>query len=189
MDGTGRETECKLDLAAGAALTDIPGWTTEHGGTVQLRTVYWDTADRRLGRVGHALRHRTTDGGSPHWNLKTTRQQHANLAVRDEHDEPGGIGRRPPRLMHALQAVVGEAPLMRIATIDVQRAITMLHRGDATIEMAEDRVDSTLGRRRGPSFHELELELVRGTETDLASAHDALLSLGATPSAWTSKLR
>lgn len=189
MDGTGRETECKLDLTADVALTHIPGWTLERRGTVQLRTIYWDTDDRRLARASHALRHRTTDGSAPHWTLKTTRAQQANLAVRDEHDEPGEVRRLPPRLLQALRAVLGDAGLQRIATIDVQRSITMLQRDGATIEMAEDRVTSSLGRRRGPSFDEVELELVRGRSADLADAHDALVALGASPSPWTSKLR
>jgi CHAD domain-containing protein len=153
-----------------------------------LDAVYFDTDDLRLARAGHALRHRSRDGDVGTWTLKTTRAQHGSQAERDEYDLAGPLRRMPPEIASALAAVLGASPLGRTARITTERTTTLVHRGDTTVEVARDQVRSRVRRKVGPTFHEAELELVRGDVAALDELERALRSVGAHPSHWTSKL-
>jgi CHAD domain-containing protein len=83
----------------------------------------------------------------------------------------------------------GDAPLVELVTIRQLRRKKILERNGTSVELSLDEVDAVTRSRVVARFVELEVELVRGRETDLADI-DALLATdpGLAP-AETSKLQ
>jgi len=81
-----------------------------------FRSTYHDTADRRLGRSGVALRRRLEDGKST-WEVELPEAPgHVAVAA------PGGPGGPPPLIADLLQAIVRQGELVEIAAVQTERS-------------------------------------------------------------------
>ncbi|MEA3214666.1 MAG: hypothetical protein QOJ19_822 [Acidimicrobiia bacterium] len=165
-----REREIKLAVEDGRPmpspqdLTGLSDIRVDDDRTVTLTAAYWDTTDLRLLRRGHTLRHRTaSDGSEDTWTLKLAAPVHAgdgSSADRDELSVPGEHMQPPAALSRLVLAYTRHEPLVPVATVVTERRILRLEQGDALIlEVADDRVTSTVDGEPGPSFRELEVEL------------------------------
>ena len=81
-----------------------------------FRSTYHDTADRRLGRSGVALRRRLENGKST-WEVELPEAPgHVAVAA------PGGPAGPPPLIADLLQAIVRQGELVEIAAVQTQRS-------------------------------------------------------------------
>ena len=81
-----------------------------------FRSTYHDTADRRLGRSGVALRRRLEDGKST-WEVELPEAPgHVAIAA------PGGPAGPPPLIADLLQAIVRQGELVEIAAVQTERS-------------------------------------------------------------------
>lgn len=184
------ETEWKFavpaDFDAPAALADA-GWEVADQGERELRATYYDTHDDRLLACGHTLRHRLTDGLPPgEWTLKLSAGARRGALVRDELTVEAHGRRVPGELARLLPAVRRGADLGPVARLVTRRrwwrAVSPDRR--SAVEVADDLVTSRVGRRKGPTFREVELELLSGTDAPV----DAFVARGARPSSGGPKL-
>jgi inorganic triphosphatase YgiF len=119
--GAGTLTEREVKYRVGGAFVVPPlarGKTRDVIGPARrLDTVYWDTADLRLARRGHTLRHRIADDGSgASWTLKLGGDDDGeSILERREVERPGPPDAPPDPLVDALTAVTDERPLVRVA--------------------------------------------------------------------------
>jgi CHAD domain-containing protein len=141
-------------------------------------TTYHDTADLRLLRHGVTLRHRVEDGVGA-WQVKLPRG-----AARLELESLGPPTQPPAGMLELLVAHLAGRQL-----VPVTRMRT--HRETRVVDGAEI-VDDTVAVMEGISvvrrFRELEVELVGGDESTLASLRDALVLAGATVAAVPAKI-
>jgi CHAD domain-containing protein len=196
MTTHGTERERKFDLdhddprELDQVTAGVDGVTVLEGSTVTLTATYWDTADRRLLRWGHTLRHRSaSDGSEDRWTLKlavASRGTGDELEREEVHaDAPPTF---PPRELRSLVAgVIRSAPLEAIATLTTVRAEEVIERGAdhrTAVEVADDRVSSVVDRRPGSSFRQIEVE-ARGPDAAplMDAMSDVLSAAGATPTA------
>jgi len=174
-----REREVKFEVPDDFDLPPL-GRAVERS-SVKLHARYWDTADRRLLRWGHTLRHRhASDGSEDGWTLKVGVPPGAPTAGaildRQEVDAPGSPDEPPARLAALVLGTVRGAPLEPIATIETDRDV--LHVG--TVEVSDDRVSSSVDGMAGPSFRQIEIE-AKGPGADplLAALSRRLIRAGA----------
>jgi len=81
-----------------------------------FRSTYHDTADRRLGRSGVALRRRLENGKST-WEVELPEAPgHVAIAA------PGGPAGPPPLIADLLQAIVRQGELVEIAAVQTERS-------------------------------------------------------------------
>ncbi len=81
-----------------------------------FRSTYHDTADRRLGRSGVALRRRLENGKST-WEVELPEAPgHVAVAA------PGGPAGPPPLIADLLQAIVRQGELVEIAAVQTERS-------------------------------------------------------------------
>jgi len=81
-----------------------------------FRSTYHDTADRRLGRSGVALRRRLENGKST-WEVEVPEAPgHVAVAA------PGGPAGPPPLIADLLQAIVRQGELVEIAAVQTERS-------------------------------------------------------------------
>jgi CHAD domain-containing protein len=194
---TAREDEWKLAVPAGVDLVAFveravhDGWTVVSSGEHLLRAAYHDTADHRLLGCGHTLRHRTVDGATPGtWTLKLAASTGTTRLRRDEVSTPGRSSRPPHELVDLLTAIARGGELRRVATVTTHRRWTRLvsSGGGCTVEIDDDEVRSLVGRTRGPSWREVEVELVEGDAAAAVGLITGWHSMGATTAPSGSKL-
>ena len=191
------EVERKFDVDTSFALPDltgVPGVATvddpvEHA----LEAVYFDTPDLRLARARITLRRRT-GGPDAGWHLKLP----ADGGAREElHSPLGRAAKRPPAAVTApVHGVLRGASAAPVATLRTRRLVTVLRDGDgrALAEVADDTVTATVpaadpgAPAEVRSWREVEVELGSGSEVLLTGVGERLLSAGARPSSWTSKV-
>jgi CHAD domain-containing protein len=169
-----RERELKVDLDDGAEVPAFDGWEPLSDEAVELTATYWDTADLRLLGSGHTLRRRrASDGSEDGWTLKLARPDTGSgVTTRDEVDAPPDTDHPPAHLRDLVAAVLRREPVRPIATVTTNRHRRRL-RDPGTggvVEVADDRVTSTVDGDPGPAFRQLEVELVDGDERALAAA-------------------
>jgi CHAD domain-containing protein len=183
------EREAKFDVDDGFEMPAL-GRVVDTS-TLKLVGDYWDTPGLRLLRWGHTLRHRrASDGSENGWTLKLGgpdgRSDAGSSAVdREELDEPGPPDSPPARLTSLVQAVVRDAPLDPIATIEEEREVHVVAAdkgGPGRVEVSDDRVASSVEGAPGPEFRQIEVE-VKGARSAklLADVSSRLLRAGATP--------
>ena len=100
------EREVKLSPSPELSLAHLDGTPLE---TRQFSSVYYDTADRLLARIGITLRRRLEHGGSL-WQLKLPRS-----GGRLELEDPGGPAETPARIASLLTAVLRARQLAPVA--------------------------------------------------------------------------
>ncbi|MEO0683450.1 MAG: CYTH domain-containing protein, partial [Pseudomonadota bacterium] len=184
------EIELKLllpDAAAARALASAAARSPLAEGAVQrrkLRSVYFDTPDRRLAQAGIALRLRRK---SRAW-LQTVKRRAAGRigagrgagglfsVEEDERPAPGGrldLALVAPDLRDAVEAALGDAPLTAIFETEIQRAALILTPPSGRVELAVDAGRVVAGEAEAPLF-EAEFELLSG---DPAAVYEAARTL------------
>ena len=190
---TTRETELKFDCDPEATLPplDFPA-TDEH--EVVLRAVYWETGDKRLMRWGASLRHRTaSDHSEDGWTLKlgVPSVDVVDGVTRDEVTADGASNEPPAHLVDAVRAFTLGQALQPQATITTRRHVRRLGTDieRPTVEVADDLVRSSLLGTDGPTFRQVEVELLDpdGIET-LRAVGKRLSAQGLSPSSHGSKV-
>lgn len=132
--------------------------------SITLTATYWDTPDRRILSLGCSLRHRVaSDGSETGWTLKVPAAGGGGDVVsRHEVNRTGESDEPPAELLALLRtALLGGSP-QPVATIITHRSSLRLAGSDgaASVEISDDRVDSEADGRPGPSFREVEVEVV-----------------------------
>ena len=189
------EVERKYDVAPELplpALTGVDGVASMgQQETLDLESVYFDTAGLDLHRRGMSLRRRT-GGPDDGWHLKLPREGDR----RTELQIPLGRAVRtvPARLVDPVRAVVRDRALGPVATVTTHRLQqSVLDPAGAVIAiLCDDQVQAENLQEPDDllAWREVELELAVGQPPDLLALLEVpLLDSGATPSASTSKLR
>jgi CHAD domain-containing protein len=183
-----RERELKLDVSLDYQLPRLDELT---GGelrerAVELRSTYYDTAERSLLRHFLTLRRREGDEDTG-WQLKVPAGD-----ARSELSLPLDGGEAVPSgLVELLRGVAGDAEIRPVAVVRTARSIVSVRGGDGVLaEIADDRVTGTaLGNAaRISEWRELEVELADGDEALLERIATELIDAGATPARVSSKL-
>ncbi|MGX7679122.1 CYTH and CHAD domain-containing protein [Jatrophihabitans sp. DSM 45814] len=187
------ERELKFDVEAGFAVPAVDallpaGGRMEHV-TERLRSDYFDTADRALLQAHITLRRRTgtTDTG---WQLKIPHEPfREEIRVQDSQDGDGSV---PPELRDLLLGVSLDRPLIQIATLRTERAVTRLLdvEGRRLAEIDDDTVRASAAgdSATASSWREIEVELGENPVELLQALGRALRRAGAHRSTSSSKL-
>lgn len=166
------ETELKFEIGpeALAALRQHPSFQAEPV-TSRLRSVYFDTPDHDLRNAGLSLRVRQSGDGfvqtvKARSGAALFRRDEWETPVEGEAPDPAAIADTP-----VAKLLNGDGPdgLAPVFATTVERAVRVVHRGLAVIELSVDEGEVSSGDRREP-LRELELELKSG-------APDALFGL------------
>ena len=186
------ETEWKFDVDDHAALPTPPGIGVLGDRDLRLEAVYWDTTDLALLSWGATLRHRSaSDGSELGWTLKLPGTGARGAVTRAEIRVDGGPDAPPPELLGLTSALTMRATLRPVATVITERRAIRLGAevGAATVELVDDRVESTVGSQPGPTFRQVEVEIVDPSdEATVTSVLQALRVGGFDPSIERSKL-
>ena len=196
------EIEQKFDVDAGferPSFAGLAGVSEAAPELLHLSATYFDTPDGRLAASKITLRRRTggTDEG---WHLKLP----ADSGARREVHAPLGKAERqvPDVLADRVADVTDGQPLNPIATLNTERTVVTLRRGDGSVaaEVADDQVTA---RRLPPGgepapggppaapelrWREIEVEVPTADPPLQRAAADALLAAGARPAGHGSKL-
>ena len=108
------ERERKFEATEDVKILDVAGTSTVDRADVRLTATYWDTADRRLLRWGHTLRHRrASDGSEDRWTLKLSLPSRKKTTERRRLEvyAPGPGLYPPPAIRQVTRAVVRWAVL------------------------------------------------------------------------------
>lgn len=185
------EREVKLTPVPGfrlPALTEVAeGVIARPDEILELRAVYYDTADVRLARWGASLRYREPEG----WTVKLPAPSVGPLLVRGEHTFPGGPDEVPGAAVDLVRAWVRTAPVHAVAQIKTRRRRIELVDADGkpVAEVVDDEVSVLDEGRITSRFRELEIELREGAPVALADAiRERLQRAGAGPPDPTPKI-
>ena len=203
------EIEQKFDVDTGfvrPSFDSLAGVSAAAPVVQHLSAVYFDTADERLAANKITLRRRT-GGADEGWHLKLPEGTGERLEVHEPlgPDLPGELGERrvPEALAARVADVTGGQPLTPIATVDTERTVVTLHRGDGrtAAEIADDSVTARrlraggepAGTRGGTAgkelrWREIEVEVPEADPSLQRAAADVLLAAGARPAGHGSKL-
>ncbi len=168
--GAEAEREVKVAVTDGFEVPDLGGRGLVHGPprARHLEATFWDSADLRLTRRGHMLRHRRgdDDGGAP-WSLKLAEDGDGPVLARRHLSAPGPGHEPPAVLVDVLRAVLGGAVLVAVGRLrhDQQRSTVSDGRGRPVLHVEDDRYevldlghgDAVVAHRR-----EIEVELADG---------------------------
>jgi CHAD domain-containing protein len=187
------EREIKLDLTSSVSLPDLASFELIGERRIVLDATYWDTADLRLLWLGHTVRHRVaSDGAEDGWTMKLASPS-GDATERLELSVAGDLAVVPAEILALLRGIVVDEPLVPVAQIVTTRWARQLRDPDdaSEIELADDEVRSQVGGRTGPSFRQVEVEVLSGgaKARALRTAVKTLKRSGATPSFYDSKLR
>jgi CHAD domain-containing protein len=148
--------------------------------STQLEDRYLDTADGALARAGFAARLRQTAKGTT-VSVKSTGRRGRDGASgaadaihrREELEGPADRTAGPRDWPHSdarslILEQCGDAPLVELVTIRQLRRKRKLQYEDTVVELSLDEVDAVARSRVVERFVELEVELLKGDEADLA---------------------
>jgi inorganic triphosphatase YgiF len=182
MGAPNREIELKFLLdpaAAQAVLAALPP-----GETVvkDLVAVYYDTADRWLGRHGFGMRVRRTGDR----RVQTLKSALGEDGGRDEWDWPLETDEPDARLLGQTPAALpAGAELLPMFTVRSRRTVRLLREGGGEIELVIDDAEVSAGDRM-EAFLELEIELISGDPDSLRRLAERLSAVAdLTPSTVT----
>lgn len=156
------EDEVKLALEPGVELPSLDdaryGLRAEASPPVVLRSVYWDTADRRLLARSITLRRRTR-GTASSWDLKLPVTP-GDVSVRRELSVAGRSASPPPSLTGVVLGWTGGDELVAVATLRSRRLTWRVLDGDGAevAEVVDDEVEHLDGRKVLDRFREVEVE-------------------------------
>ena len=175
------EREVHFYVPAHLEPPELQGFTVLETNRVTLTAVYWDTCHRGLLGWGHTVRHRTaSDGSESGWTVKLGQDDANGAVVRDEIAFDGDPRQPPEEVCSLVRAFIRHKPLQPIATIITDRRSQRLRRDDehGVVEVADDLVRSWVGGNEGPSFREIEVELIEGDEDLLVDVVRVLRKAG-----------
>jgi CHAD domain-containing protein len=142
--------------------------------TTQVEDRYLDAADGALARAGFSARLRSSSAGTI-VTVKSTATTDGSLQRREELEGPADrtaepLAWPPSAARSLILELCGDAPLIELVTIRQLRRKRDLAApgGEAAVELSLDEADVVSRGRVVERFLELELELTRGTEADLA---------------------
>jgi len=188
-----------LDAAAGdayLAADDVAGFrpaSPVHSAQIEDR--YIDTADGAMARAGFAARLRQTAKGTTVAVKSAVRRVGGtNVHRREELEGPADRTAHPrdwppSDARSLLLEQCGDAPLVELVTVRQLRRKRILERGATAVELSLDEVDAVTRSRVVGRFVELEVELIRGNEADLADIDTLLAADPGLAPAETSKLQ
>lgn len=166
--GGGHEIELKFQVPADRLPALQRALATARAQTLELRALYFDTADQRLAKARLAWRLRLEDGV---W-VQTLKTMGDGLLQRGEHEvrrDPGaGDPPAPDAALHAgqpahadlLRALQGGAPQVCHGT-EISRLRRVVRHAGARMEVALDEGHVLAGEARAPLL-EIEFELLDG---------------------------
>ena len=168
------------DLAAAERLLLAERLGPFAGGVAKLRSTqmedrYVDTSDGAMARAGFAARLRGTATGTTVSVKSLARTAGAGGAMRREEMEGPADRTAPPADWPASDARAlilehaGDAPLIELVTVRQLRRKRVVKALQTRVELSLDEVDVVARGRIIDRFVELEAELVRGDEADLAA--------------------
>lgn len=165
------ERETKLSVDRGFRLPDLPG---EPIKPRSFTSTYFDTDDHRLAQSGITLRYRT-EARAGVWQLKLPRN-HARLELEFQ----GKRSAPPASLTKLLMAHTRDQALKPLARLRTNRAGTRIlgDRGPLA-DVVMDSVTSLDDRHPARHLREVEIELIDGSEKDLARIEKMLRDAGA----------
>jgi len=169
------EIELKFQVPAARRAALGKAVATATARRISLRASYFDTADRRLGRAGLALRVRKE---GRRW-VQTLKGAGDGIWQRLEHEvplrvAPGVMPLADPALHDgtpagdALRQALGDGELQAIYGTEVTRTQRLLRAPGCVVELALDQGALTAGERRWP-LCELEFELKAGDAAALVA--------------------
>jgi len=183
------EEERKYEVDGGFRLPDLTECVPEGGRLIvrppqKLRATYYDTADLRLARAGASLRHRR--GDDEPWTVKLPT---AAPGVRNEISAPGPSTAPPERLLQLVLVYTRGAAVGPVIVLNTLRqAYQLCDRDDrVAVEVVDDTVTVTEGRRITLKFREIEVERKAGKARLLDTVEEALRDAGATVAGFTPK--
>jgi triphosphatase len=162
------EIELKFQVPAARSQAVAQAVATATATRVALRARYFDTADRRLGRAGLALRVRKE---GRRW-VQTLKGAGDGIWQRLEHEVPlrvaAGVQPLADPALHdgtpageALRQALGDGELQPIYGTEVMRTLRLVRAPGCVVELAYDHGALVAGDRRWP-LCELEFELKAG---------------------------
>jgi CHAD domain-containing protein len=166
------ERECKLEVAEGFLLPELPG---ERLRTVTLVSAYHDTPGRRLAAAGITLRRRTR-ARSVRWQLKLPAE-----GGRFEVELAGRGADPPPEAYEHLAAHLRGEPLVLAATLRTRRLGRRVFRDEAAVaDVFHDVVTVDEESAAKARLDEVEIELLpAGDERDMRRLAKMLRRAGA----------
>ena len=184
----GFDVEALLTALAGVAALSPPNRRT-------VRDIYMDTRARSLTRAGLSARHRL-DGRKAKVQLKAVLLLPELIQKRPELGAPLGRGEDPARAIKRLAEENLEITLRGLPTpeLEVKRMrtsyeITGPEGGQAVLDI-DEAMALLPGRRKGPTFIEVELAFVSGEEADFRRLVEVMVALpGLRPSKRSKHLR
>ena len=183
------EEERKYEVEAGFALPDLSGCVPEGGRLIvrppqKLRATYYDTPDLRLARSGASLRYRR--GDDEPWTVKLPTDA---PGVRNEISVAGPSTALPERLLDLVTSFTRGGPVGPVIQLNtVRHAYQLCDRDDrVAVEVVDDTVTVTEGRRVTLKFREIEVERKAGRAKLLDVVEVALRDAGATVGDFTPK--
>ena len=170
------ERELKLDADGTLSIEDLGGEPLE---SRTFTSVYYDTDNQLLMRLGISIRRRIENGKSV-WQLKLPRDD-----GRLELESDGGPAGPPDDLEDLLRAPLLSRRLHPLVSLRTHRSGRLVDGAEVTL----DEVEVMDGQHVVSRFSEVEAELVGGSPELLASLEQRLLRAGARPTDGSSKLR
>lgn len=164
------EREVKLSPGPELSLGVLDGVPLEPR---RFSSVYYDSDDRALARLGITLRRRLEHGGSL-WQLKLPRS-----GGRLELERPGGPAEPPARIASLLAAVLRGRSLGPVAELRTVRHGVRMEAQGSTADVVLDEVAVMEGLCVVSEFDELEIELVEGVPEGLREIEIAVRRAGA----------
>jgi CHAD domain-containing protein len=152
---------------------DVGSLAGEALETRRFASTYYDSADRRLTRLGITLRRRVEHGQSL-WQLKLPRS-----GGRIELERPGGPAAPPRRIASLLAAVLRDREIAPIAELHTVRRGVRMHSATSTADVVHDEVSVMEGLHVRSKFDEVEIELVEGDPRALREIERAVRRAGA----------
>lgn len=175
------EEERKYEVPPGFTLPDLEGCVPEGGRliarpTTRLRATYYDTEDLRLARAGASLRFRR--GDDEPWTAKVPTSE---PGVRNEISLVGPPSSLPGRLLDLLTVYTRGAAVAPVTILSTTRqALQVCDRDDrVAVEVVDDLVTVTEGRRTTMKFREIEVERKAGKARLLDRVEVVLRDAGA----------
>jgi len=149
------------------------------GETLDLRAIYYDTADMDLQKAGLVLRVRT-DGERFVMTLKSKREGNGKALERTEWKRPvlsiePDLAALASCLPADVAATLEKNPLTALFSTEVRRQTRLLHTPQGIVELAMDRGRIIAGER-SQDICEVELELMEGSTEALFQLAQELLS-------------
>jgi CHAD domain-containing protein len=164
------EREVKLSPGPELHLGLLEGVPLE---TRRFSSIYFDSDDRLLARLGITLRRRIEHGGSL-WQLKLPRS-----GGRLELEDAGGPAEPPTRIATLLAAVLRDRTLSQVAELRTVRRGVRVEADGSTADVVLDEVAVMDNLRVVSEFDELEIELVDGVPDGLSVIEVAVRRAGA----------